>query len=271
MPGAKRGAGIAFSENGYSIVACDGNGKMARYAMDIPDAYERAEAWMAKRGLAAGGWPNTAKLGVADHSAEVVGDTLLNADDGGGSDERAASPLGAAADQPREVGGQEDDVGPGSFLYLGGESDVEGDSHATNTSAMGAVAVAGRDGPAVATGDVSIEDELSKAISSRAAQMTQLGVYWGFGEWIAWGWRHSTRVLMMFADNVVDLFAVFTTPEIGAQCCCRCNTCVYVSAWYLVYLSHGFRGWWFVGIPKLTRQAPLPHRGHRLSTKLLDD
>ena len=38
-------------------------------------------------------------------------------------------------------------------------------------------------------GDVSIEDELSEAISSRASRISQLGVYWGFSEWIAWGYN----------------------------------------------------------------------------------
>ena len=159
------------------------------------------------------------------------------------SGERAASCLvapwiGNSSTQSSEDE-QEEDAVILSVVNRDGEDEVDRESH--GSAPVGRCKVLRQIpisrctlAPGRVPGDVSIEDELSEAISSRASRISQLGVYWGFSEWIAWGWRHSTRVLMMFADNVVDLFAVFTTPEIGAQCCCRRTMCVYVSAWYFV-------------------------------------
>ena len=61
------------------------------------------------------------------------------------------------------------------------------------------------------------DDALASAISHRSSCIAQLGEYWGFAEWLAWGWRHETKVFMLFADNAVDLFGVFATPDICAS------------------------------------------------------
>ena len=60
---------------------------------------------------------------------------------------------------------------------------------------------------------VNEDDELSLAILNRARVIRQLGKYWGFAEWLAWGWLSMTNVFMHFGNSVVDIFALFC--EVG--------------------------------------------------------
>ena len=56
-------------------------------------------------------------------------------------------------------------------------------------------------------------DHLSFAISERADVVDRLGQYWGFAEWMAYGWSSKTKVVMFFGASAVDLFATFCSPE----------------------------------------------------------
>ena len=65
--------------------------------------------------------------------------------------------------------------------------------------------------PVVVNGD----DEVSLAIVRRANIIRKLGEYWGFAEWLAWGFASMTIVYMYFGSSVVDLFELFCMPGQG--------------------------------------------------------
>jgi hypothetical protein len=56
-----------------------------------------------------------------------------------------------------------------------------------------------------------------QAVADRAIEMLRLGEYWGFAEWVAWGWAARTRVTMFFGHGSMDLFEVFTPMHVSAD------------------------------------------------------
>lgn len=81
---------------------------------------------------------------------------------------------------------------------------------------------AGGEGLPAPSSDVAIDvvtDPVKSAIETRAAAISKLGTFWGFAEFLAWGFSTSTRVVMLFGEGSVDLFAVFANAEIGPPVC----------------------------------------------------
>jgi hypothetical protein len=54
-------------------------------------------------------------------------------------------------------------------------------------------------------------------IADRAREILRLGSYWGFAEWVAWGWAKRTRVTLLFGHGCVDLFDCFTPLHVAAE------------------------------------------------------
>ena len=67
-------------------------------------------------------------------------------------------------------------------------------------------------------GALSKEWQLRGAIDRRAKQIRARRCYIGVWEWIAWGCLNKTRVLILFGENLVD---VFEAPHAPRQTCKR--------------------------------------------------
>ena len=67
-------------------------------------------------------------------------------------------------------------------------------------------------------GALSKEWQLRGAIDRRAKQIRARRCYIGIWEWIAWGCLNKTRVLILFGENLVD---VFEAPHAPRQTCKR--------------------------------------------------
>jgi len=52
------------------------------------------------------------------------------------------------------------------------------------------------------------------AICARALKLECLGEYWGWADWIAWGWHSQTRVHMLLGGSRTDLFVPFCSPAV---------------------------------------------------------
>ena len=65
-------------------------------------------------------------------------------------------------------------------------------------------------------GALSKEGQLRGAIDRRAKQIRARRCYIGIWEWIAWGCLKKTRVLILFGENLVD---VFEAPHAPGQTC----------------------------------------------------
>ena len=63
--------------------------------------------------------------------------------------------------------------------------------------------------PDVVVIDPVVDDELSLAIVARSTTIATLGEYWGFAEWLAWGWMEQRRIIMYLNENPVNIFEVF--------------------------------------------------------------
>lgn len=59
-------------------------------------------------------------------------------------------------------------------------------------------------------------DPLGESIRLRADAVEKDYQYWGFADWIAWGWLRKTRVYLLLGPNATDLFSTFTLPDIAA-------------------------------------------------------
>ena len=67
-------------------------------------------------------------------------------------------------------------------------------------------------------GALSKEVQLRGSIHRRALQIRTRRVYIGVWEWIAWGCLNKTLVLILFGENLVD---VFEAPHAPWQTCKR--------------------------------------------------
>ena len=67
-------------------------------------------------------------------------------------------------------------------------------------------------------GALSKEDQLRASIHRRALQIRTRRCYIGVWEWIAWGCLNKTLVLILFGENLVD---VFEAPHAPRQTCKR--------------------------------------------------
>ena len=67
-------------------------------------------------------------------------------------------------------------------------------------------------------GALSKEDHLRASIHRRALQIRTRRCYIGVWEWIAWGCLNKTLVLILFGENLVD---VFEAPHAPWQTCKR--------------------------------------------------
>ena len=65
-------------------------------------------------------------------------------------------------------------------------------------------------------GALSKEDQLRASIHRRALQIRTRRCYIGVWEWIAWGCLNKTLVLILFGENLVD---VFEAPHAPWQTC----------------------------------------------------
>lgn len=57
-------------------------------------------------------------------------------------------------------------------------------------------------------------DPLRAAILQRADELERPFVYWGFADWLAWGWLEKTRVKLLLGKEITDLFVTFTPPDV---------------------------------------------------------
>ena len=57
----------------------------------------------------------------------------------------------------------------------------------------------------------------SLAVSARAVNVLRLGVWWGFVEWLAWGWASETQVTLHAGDSEWRVFDMFVPPEVSAR------------------------------------------------------
>lgn len=53
-----------------------------------------------------------------------------------------------------------------------------------------------------------------QAIERRASEIQSLGQYWGFADWLAWGYSRATRVTILIGPRSIDIFEVFTPVPI---------------------------------------------------------
>lgn len=197
MPrGVKRKAGLDCSADGVTIYASDGRGGTARFPSWQADAVERAESWLAAHGLSLDGAPlasSGAESGVASSSAPI--DVASDAEplvqheamQLASSATSAAIPTGVVLDDAAHAG-------------------VVAAEHAGSSTDEG-----------LFRQEDLADDQLAASIGDRAATVRQLGEYWGFIEWLAWGFANQTRILMHFAAHAVDLIGTFGGPAAGAR------------------------------------------------------
>ena len=62
-------------------------------------------------------------------------------------------------------------------------------------------------------GALSKEDHLRASIHRRALQIRTRRCYIGVWEWIAWGCLNKTLVLILFGENLVDVFEAPHAPS----------------------------------------------------------
>ena len=82
----------------------------------------------------------------------------------------------------------------------------------TSDCSTGCVMVEPSSGVGVAAEDPCL-DVIATTIARRSRCVRSLGVYWGFAEWVVWGILKQTRVLMLCADNIIDIAATFCGEE----------------------------------------------------------
>jgi len=56
--------------------------------------------------------------------------------------------------------------------------------------------------------------EVKAAIHARSVQLEKHGTYWGWADWIAWGWSAQTRVHMILGDSRNPIFETFCLPHV---------------------------------------------------------
>ena len=49
--------------------------------------------------------------------------------------------------------------------------------------------------------DEAADAIVAKSIAARASEIERLGVYWGFFEWLAWGWAERCQVCLLVASE----------------------------------------------------------------------
>ena len=82
----------------------------------------------------------------------------------------------------------------------------------TSDCSTGCVMVEPSSGVGVAA-EAPCLDVIATTIARRSRCVRSLGVYWGFAEWVVWGILKQTRVLMLCADNIIDIAATFCGEE----------------------------------------------------------
>ena len=55
--------------------------------------------------------------------------------------------------------------------------------------------------PATAARDKAADAIVAESIAARASEIERLGVYWGFFEWLAWGWAERCQVCLLVASE----------------------------------------------------------------------
>lgn len=56
------------------------------------------------------------------------------------------------------------------------------------------------------------------AIAARANYVASRPAWWGFAEWIAFGWKHKTQVHLLYGKTrYIDVFSVFAPSSVNAE------------------------------------------------------
>lgn len=194
--GVKRKAGADYSADGLAVVTCDGRGTTARFVLWKNDALDRAEEWLRVRGFAFDGEP-LADAGAASLAEPPHASVAVASEAEPFARDESTHATSSVASATIHSGAPQKDVG---------HEGVDAGGHAEACIV---------DGPSKEAD--SADDPLAAAICRRAACARQLGAYWGFTEWIVWGFLNQTKVLMFFAAHAVDLIGWFAGPTAGAH------------------------------------------------------
>ena len=86
-----------------------------------------------------------------------------------------------------------------------------------------------------------MSDDVQAAIHTRSKQLERHGKYWGWSDWIAWGWSAQTRVHMILGDGCNHIFEAFCHPDVHRASldwssdlyvvACRCSGNVDGTSW----------------------------------------
>jgi hypothetical protein len=202
-------SGIVFSKSGASFVATvadDTNPKPKRRIFRVSeDGHAQAVAWMKSLGLDEVGQPMTANEAVTSEgisTADVVG---VQAPESGVEEPvqhgDAAQPEHCNSLAEHSVGSVDPRLAVSTSAESIGNTCSPHAAHAED-----GVVVCASDG---ADDNAVCLDSLAEAIACRSRFVASLGAYWGFADWIVWGFVEQSRVLMKCAENTIDLFDVF--------------------------------------------------------------
>ena len=208
---------ISVSQTGANYVATvtdASTGKhRRRYFPIAPAAYEDAVSWLRSQGSRQTGEPLPAKP-VIDSEAPCASDF---------SDMNAAQPPPEAPlacdDATPSRHGVVTIISEGDEVLSNAECPAD-DARSgltkgcalTSDCSTGCVMVEPSSGVGVAA-EAPCLDVIATTIARRSRCVRSLGVYWGFAEWVVWGILKQTRVLMLCADNIIDIAATFCGEE----------------------------------------------------------
>ncbi len=63
-----------------------------------------------------------------------------------------------------------------------------------------------------------VHDELGTCILNRSLDVGRMGIYWGFADWLCWGFTTRTVVYFIIGVQCLNGFLTFCGPAAGAQC-----------------------------------------------------
>ena len=172
------------------------------WPIDTPGVWILADTWLRERGHT---------LQQDDGSALAVS---AAASEGG-----RASAESAEASDGGKASAESDEASDGGSASAARAATSEGGG-ASAASASAAAPGPAADGAA----------RLSRSIQRRADAVQALGEYWGFFDWLAWGFSLKVRVVILAGDEALHLFEIFAPGDVAAQARSWTDTAFVVAA-----------------------------------------
>lgn len=168
------------------------DGRTKTWSLDERDVFEKAERWLNERGCSA----ETATPATGAAAGTPAPPTAHHED--------GAPPPAAAASKAEPPAAP---AAPAAAAVAG--TPAPPTAHHEDAAPPAAVAASTAEPPAAAAdAEVAPDAELAAAaaivaesIAARASEIERLGVYWGFFDWLAWGWAERCQVCLLVASE----------------------------------------------------------------------